>query len=230
MIDDNDGMTAADEELTVADEGEPPVSDDAGHPKGADEGLPAPNEDGTGEEEVPDVRDDGTDDDETGGASEEDEAIDSLPSVEELLARVVQAEERQLRLAAEFSNYRRRTERDAVNTWARAQAEVVGRLLDVLDDLDRVREADVGQASVESIMEGINLVSDKFARALTDAGVQVIEPDGEAFDPNTMEAVTVMPAESDEDEDRVGAVLQKGYSLGADHLIRPARVGVLKRE
>lgn len=133
--------------------------------------------------------------------------------------------DRHLRLAAEFNNFRRRSEQERLSAWSRAQADLVGDLLDVLDDLHRVAELDLGNATVEAIMEGIDLVERKFMRKLEEAGVEVIEPKGEAFDPERMEAMMRVPAGDDDEEDTVAEVFQKGYSLKGI-LVRPARVSV----
>lgn len=135
--------------------------------------------------------------------------------------------DRHLRLAAEFNNYRRRVENERTALWGRAQADIVARFLDVLDDLQRVAALDLGNATVEAIMEGIDLVDRKFVRMLADAGVEVLDPQGERFDPETMEAMMRVPAESEEDDDTVAQVFQKGYALKGQ-LIRPARVSVMK--
>lgn len=135
--------------------------------------------------------------------------------------------DRHLRLAAEFNNYRRRVEAERLESWSRAQADLVGRFLDVLDDLQRVAGLDLSNATVEGIMEGIDLVERKFVRVLSDAGIEIIDPAGEAFDPSRMEAVMRVPAETEEDDDRVAQVLQKGYALKG-YLVRPARVSVHK--
>ena len=78
-------------------------------------------------------------------------------------------------------------------------------------------------------MEGVDLVERKFFRALGDAGVEVVDPVGEAFDPNTMEAMMRVPAEAEEDDDTVAMVFQRGYALRGV-LIRPARVSVFKHD
>jgi molecular chaperone GrpE len=133
--------------------------------------------------------------------------------------------DRHLRLAAEFNNFKRRSEQERLGAWSRAQAELVGKLLDVLDDLHRVADLDLSNATVEAIMEGIDLVERKFVRVLGDTGVDMIDPEGEPFDPESMEAMMRVPAESDEQADMVAQVFQKGYSLKG-LLIRPARVSV----
>lgn len=135
--------------------------------------------------------------------------------------------DRHLRLAAEFNNYRRRVENERTEVWARAQADVVAKFLDVLDDLQRVAGLDLTNATVEAIMEGIDLVDRKFMRVLSDTGVEVLDPVGEAFSPETMEAMMRVPAETEEDDDTVDQVFQKGYALKGQ-LVRPARVSVRK--
>ena len=136
--------------------------------------------------------------------------------------------DRHLRLAAEFNNFRRRSEQERQESRSRAQADMLGRLLDVLDDLQRVAGLDLSNATVDAIMEGIDLVERKFARVLDDAGVDIIEPEGEEFDPERMEAIMRVPADSDDMEDRVAQVFQKGYALKGV-LVRPARVSVYKQ-
>ncbi|MSR19528.1 MAG: nucleotide exchange factor GrpE [Gemmatimonadetes bacterium] len=150
-----------------------------------------------------------------------------LDEAGELRRTYEELNDRHLRLVAEFSNFRRRTEQDRLSAWGRAQADVITKFLDVLDDLHRVAQLDMGNASVEAIMEGVDLVERKFSRMLEDAGVEVIEPAGQRFDPQTMEAIMRMPAESAEQDETVALVMQKGYALkGA--LMRPARVAVFK--
>jgi molecular chaperone GrpE len=135
--------------------------------------------------------------------------------------------DRHLRLVAEFNNFRRRTEQERLAAWSRAQADLVAKFLDVLDDLHRVAELDLSNATVEAIMEGIDLVERKFMRVLEDSGVEVIDPAGEVFDPETMEAMMRLPANSEEQDEEVAQVFQKGYALKGV-LVRPARVSVYK--
>lgn len=133
--------------------------------------------------------------------------------------------DRHLRLVAEFNNFRRRSEQEKLASWSRAQADLVEKFLDVLDDLHRVADLDLSNATVEAIMEGIDLVEQKFVRALGHASVEMVDPTGQAFDPEVMEAMMRVPAESDDQVDTVAQVFQKGYSLKGI-LVRPARVSV----
>jgi molecular chaperone GrpE len=163
----------------------------------------------------------------TGAASASATADGGVDQTEviELREEFEKLNDRHLRLVAEFNNFKRRSEQERQAVWGRAQADLVGKLVDVLDDLQRVAELDMSNATVEAIMEGIDLVERKFVRSLSDAGVETIVPDGVAFDPELMEAMMRVPAESDEQMDQVAQVFQKGYALKGQ-LIRPARVSV----
>ena len=133
--------------------------------------------------------------------------------------------DRHLRLVAEFNNFRRRSEQERLGAWSRAQADMVGKFVEVLDDLHRVAELDLSNATVEAIMEGIDLVERKFVSVLGDSTVDVIDPTGDPFNPEVMEAMMRVPAEADAQVDLVAQVFQKGYSLKGI-LVRPARVSV----
>ena len=135
--------------------------------------------------------------------------------------------DRHLRLAADFDNYRKRTEDRLRLRWDRAQADLISRLLEPLDDLLRVTALEPGNASVEAIVEGVDLVERKFFRVIEDAGVEVVDPVGEPFDPNTMEAMMSVPAGSEDEDDLVERVFQRGYTFRGQ-LVRPARVSVFK--
>lgn len=191
----------------------------------------APGGDGRGAEDFPSSDAEGSATDVVGEDADSPEAsaagdgADDDAEPGDLQAEYDRLNDRHLRLVAEFNNFRRRSEQERMSAWGRAQADLVGKLLDVLDDLQRVADLDLSNASVEAIMEGIDLVERKFMRQLQEAGVEVLDPDGEAFDPERMEAMMRVPAESDEQVDTVAQVFQKGYALKGT-LVRPARVSV----
>jgi molecular chaperone GrpE len=133
--------------------------------------------------------------------------------------------DRHLRLAAEFNNFRRRSEQERLSAWSRAQADLVAKFLDVLDDLHRVAQLDLGNATVEGILEGIDLVERKFVKTLEDTGVELIDPSGQPFDPEVMEAMMRVPPTEQARDGTVAQVFQKGYALKGV-LVRPARVSV----
>lgn len=133
-----------------------------------------------------------------------------------------------LRLAAEFDNFRKRVARERAELGDRAQAALVTRLLEVLDDMDRL-SAGAESASPESIREAATLVDKKLRKELAAAGLERIDPVGEAFDPALHEAVSTLPPESPEQDHTVSATFQTGYRYKGN-LIRPARVQVYSEQ
>jgi molecular chaperone GrpE len=132
--------------------------------------------------------------------------------------------DRHLRLAAEFDNYRKRSSRERAELVDRAQASFVAKLLDVLDDLDRLVASDPA-TPLPALREGLSAVDRKLWKELQDAGVERIDPVGSPFDPALHEAVSTVPAPDGASEHMVSATFQPGYRFkGA--LVRPARVQV----
>lgn len=171
-----------------------------------------------------------------GDPPEADDAKSVVPAEEEdargrddLQAEFDTLNDRHLRLVAEFANFRRRVESEMASAWVRAQADLVRHLLEAFDDLQRVGTWEAESTTVEALVEGVDLVERKFRQALESAGVQAVEPKGEPFDPNTMEAMMRLSTESEEEDDIVAEVFQKGY-LFKGNLVRPAQVSVFKRD
>jgi len=134
--------------------------------------------------------------------------------------------DRHLRLAAEYDNFRKRTAKERAETWQRAQAELVSRLADALDDLSRFAHIDPAAIDSKTLHEGVDLVERKVWKELESAGVTRIDQAGVPFDPKVHEAVTTQPAAKPEQDHTVGQVVQPGYKM-RDTLLRPARVVVL---
>jgi molecular chaperone GrpE len=135
-----------------------------------------------------------------------------------------EAQERHLRLAAEFDNYRKRVARERIELADRAQAGLVMKLLDILDDVDRLAASDPA-TSTASLLEATMLVDKKLRKELEAAGLERIDPVGQTFDPAFHEAVAVRAPETPEQDHLVAATFQVGYRFkGA--LVRPARVQV----
>ncbi len=160
--------------------------------------------------------------------AEDVERDDVVEEVEELSEALESLNERHLRLAAEFDNYRKRNERERQLLAARLQADLVAGLLDGIDDLQRVEETGPG-TTVESLAEGVRLVEKKFISVLESAGLERVVAEGQPFDPEDMEALMTVPTDDPEQEGHVADVLQSGYRF-RDVLIRPARVRVYQYE
>ena len=142
-------------------------------------------------------------------------------------SELIALRERHLRLAAEYDNFRKRTGREREENTLRAQAEIVRALLEPLDDLQRIADFDPATNSAQSLHEGAEMVERKFLRVMEAAGLEVIEAQGQAFDPSMHEALTTVPAESAEQDDTVAQVYRKGYRFRGI-LLRPAQVVVRK--
>lgn len=150
---------------------------------------------------------------------------------EELLAELREAEARRdeyledvRRARAELDNFRKRTMREGAQQRDNARAEVVGRLLEVLDDLDRMLEA-ARTSSDPALAKGVTLVADKLVEQLAGLGLERIDALEVPFDPTRHEAVQQLPAEVPTDHPVVVQVLRPGYQVG-DRVIRAAMVVV----
>jgi molecular chaperone GrpE len=150
---------------------------------------------------------------------------------EEAVARlereVADLKDKYLRLAAEYDNFRKRALKERTEAWEKAQADLVLRLVDALDDLARFAHVDPAQTDAKTIHDGVDLVERKLWKELEAAGVSRVDQSGVPFDPNLHEAVTTGPADHPAKDHTVGAVLQPGYQMRGV-LIRPARVVVLQ--
>lgn len=153
------------------------------------------------------------------------QALVDLDELTQLRRELEEQRDKYLRLAAEFDNFRRRTQRERTESGARAQADLVKALLDTLDDLQRFGQVDPASATAASVIEGVTMVERKLHKTLTAAGLEAVDPVGQPFDPNRHEAVATAPADSPEEDDTVAQVFQLGYVFGSQ-LLRPARVVV----
>ena len=130
-----------------------------------------------------------------------------------------------LRLAAEYDNFRKRAQRERLEAGQRAQADLVKQLVDPLDDLARFAHVDPSTVDAATVVQGADMVEKKLLKALAAAGLTVINPVDQPFDPSLHEAVATEPALSREDDHMVSRVYQAGYQFGPQ-LLRPARVVV----
>lgn len=145
--------------------------------------------------------------------------------VGELERRLTEQQDRYLRLAAEYDNYRKRTIRERGDLESRAQGELVRQLLDALDDLSRFAHVDPATVDAVTIVQGVDMVEKKMHKGLAGAGLEILDPVNQSFDPKLHEAVATEPALSPEDDHVVSRVYQAGYLFNGQ-LLRPARVVV----
>jgi len=130
------------------------------------------------------------------------------------------ADDRLLRLAADFENYKKRAARERAEYIALANERLLKELLPILDDLERALNA-AEQHEEAQLEEGVRLVHRSLASLLERQGVEEIATDGK-FDPHVHEALLAQPADDKEQGDVVD-VIQKGYTIGG-RVVRPARV------
>ena len=154
---------------------------------------------------------------EGGDVSSESAVLDELQAMKE----------KYLRLAAEYDNFRKRTDRERLESRDRAQGQLVEKLLEPLDDLQRVALSDAGPVSLEALLEGVRMVERKLTRVLEAAGLEPLDARGQPFDPEIHEALMMTPTDAAEEDDTVGEVFQPGYRFRG-LLLRPARVQVRK--
>jgi molecular chaperone GrpE len=148
----------------------------------------------------------------------ESDRQEQVESAEEAAAA---REDRLLRLAAEFDNFRKRAARERQEYVTLANERIIGELLPILDDLERALVAATEHEEAQ-LEEGVRLVHRSLASLLERHGVEAIETDGK-FDPHVHEALLTQPSEAEEGS--VLDVVQKGYRLG-ERVVRPARVVV----
>ncbi|MEO1514440.1 MAG: nucleotide exchange factor GrpE [Bacteroidota bacterium] len=146
---------------------------------------------------------------------------------EELEAQVSELKDKYIRLVAEFDNYKKRTVRERLDLMATAAQDTLAALLPVLDDFDRAKKNAEDENSKEPFSEGVMLVYNKLYGALQQRGLEPMESNGEAFDPEFHEAITEIPAPSDDMKGKVIDTVEKGYKL-KEKIIRYAKVVVGK--
>ncbi len=144
--------------------------------------------------------------------------------VEELSDKLTAASNDYLRLMAEFETFRRRSAEDRLNLVSSAAADTVKGLLPVLDDCERAM-ALLSESSDEAAKEGTSLIYNKLMDYLKSLGLEKIEAKGEVFDTDFHEALTQMPAGSEDMKGKVLDVIQTGYTFNGK-ILRYAKVVV----
>lgn len=130
-----------------------------------------------------------------------------------------------LRLYSEFDNFRKRTAKEKVEIIKTAGEDVMTQLLPVIDDFQRAINSNKKVEDVEAIKEGFELIFDKFFKILEAKGLKTLEAKGKDFDANLHEALTMMPAPSEDQKGKIIEVVEEGYILG-EKVIRYPKVVV----
>ena len=141
--------------------------------------------------------------------------------------QIAELKDKYLRLAAEFENYKRRTVKEKLSMMGTAARDTLSALLPVLDDFDRAKKNAEDENSTEPFSEGVMMVYNKLTSTLQQKGMKAMESNGEVFDPELHEAITEIPAPTEEMKGKVIDTVEKGYYLN-DIILRHAKVVVGK--
>lgn len=155
-----------------------------------------------------------------------DEAGEESPEakIEALEARIAELEDKNLRMMAEFDNYRRRTNKEKLDLIETAGERIFKEMLPLIDDFERATAAMDQTKDIDAVREGVKLIQQKFISFLDKQDVHAIDTEGADFNTDEHEAITTFAA----GEDKKGKVIdctQRGYKLG-DKVIRFAKVVV----
>ena len=147
----------------------------------------------------------------------------AAPSAEEILKQqLAEANDRTLRLMAEFDNFRRRSAKEQLDLIEVANGKLLEKLSEVQDNFERAFAAENKAKDLEAFEKGMQMIYNQFAKVLTDAGLEQIDPTGKEFDPNLHEALMQQPSETIP-EGHVVTVFQKGYKL-KNKILKTAKV------
>lgn len=154
------------------------------------------------------------------------DSAETSPTPEELMKQEIdQLNDKYIRLFAEFDNYKRRTAKERLDLMGSANKETVVSMLPVLDDFERAFKAFENANDVTALKEGVELIYTKFKNIMVSKGVKPMESIGQPFNIDFHEAITNIPAPSEELKGKVIDEVEKGYFLN-DKVVRFAKVVV----
>ncbi|QDH77984.1 nucleotide exchange factor GrpE [Echinicola soli] len=154
----------------------------------------------------------------------EEQPAEELSVEEQLKAESQELKEKYLRLYSEFENYRRRTSKERLELIKTASEDVLKDLIPVVDDFERAIKAEEKETGDSKTLEGSLLIYNKLLKLLEAKGLTAMEDlIGKEFDADTQEAITQIPAPSEDMKGKVIDVVEKGYKLG-DKVVRFAKV------
>ncbi|AKC76080.1 MULTISPECIES: nucleotide exchange factor GrpE [Staphylococcus] len=185
------------------------------------------NEDTSTVENVEDTTSDSdnSSNDSSNEESSEETAVDPKDEeIQQLQLKANENEEKYLRLYAEFENYKRRIQKENETNKTYQSQRVLTDILPTIDNIERALQIEGDDESFKSLQKGVQMVHESLLRALKDNGLEEIESEGQAFDPNFHQAV-VQDDNPDFKSGDITQELQKGYKL-KDRVLRPSMVKV----
>lgn len=151
------------------------------------------------------------------------ESAVELTAEEQLQEDLAKEKDKFLRLFAEFENFKRRTAKERIELFKTANEEVLQAMLPILDDFDRAM-IEISKSDDDVLLKGVELIQEKLKNTLVSKGLEQVEVKaGDAFDADFAEAITQIPAPSNDLKGKVVDVIEKGYKLG-DKIIRFPKV------
>lgn len=152
------------------------------------------------------------------------EVLADSNELENLRAENAELKDRILRSQAELENFRRRSQKEALDAMKYSSLPVIRDLLPGIDNLERALSAAEQSGDTQNLIEGIKMVVNQFVEALKSHSALPIQPEGEPFDPNLHQALSQIPS-ADHEPMTVLQVIESGYKIH-DRVIRPAKVMV----
>jgi len=162
---------------------------------------------------------------ETPQNEETNASIESSDKIEDLTQKCIDLNDKNLRLMAEFDNYRKRTLKERSELYKTAGEGLLVNMLPLVDDFERGLKATETSEDVQAIKEGVDLIYNKFISFLTQNGIKAIPTENETFDTDLHEAITTFPAPSEELKGKIIDCVAKGYTLN-EKVIRFSKVVV----
>ena len=145
--------------------------------------------------------------------------------LEEKTIELAELKDKYLRLFAEFDNYKKRTVKEKLTLMKTASQDIMESILPVLDDFDRAKKSADDENNSEVFSEGVSMVYNKLNSLLKSKGLEQMNSTGETFDPELHEAITEIPAPTEDMKGKIIDTIEQGYYLN-DKIIRYARVVV----
>ena len=155
--------------------------------------------------------------------TEKEEVKEEVNEVDALKAQVEEQNNKYLRLYSEYDNFRKRTAKEKIELIQTGGEDVFKSLIPIIDDFERANKSNAETTDIDTVIEGMQLIFNKFKNTLTQKGLSEMKSIGEPFDTDKHEAITNIPAPSEDMKGKVIDELEKGYTLN-EKIIRFAKV------
>ncbi|MBD1396773.1 nucleotide exchange factor GrpE [Pontibacter sp. JH31] len=176
------------------------------------------------EQENAELQDNTANTEENNTQEQAEETAEEIGSENKSEAELAEMKDKYIRLMAEFENFRRRTAKERMDLLKTANEDLMSELLPVLDDMERARQSMEATKDVDAMLQGLELVFHKLKHVTQLKGLKPISIQaGDDFDSELHEAITQIPAPSEELKGKIVDVIEKGYTLN-EKVIRFAKV------